>query len=50
MTSQNWGQQFRLQIRCGITGGIFAAESPFLRWRLHRLDEFIRKQVLNIVR
>jgi hypothetical protein len=39
------------QIRCGIMGGILAGwNSPFLRWRLQRLDEFIRKQVLNSVR
>jgi hypothetical protein len=45
------GQQFRRQIRCGITGGTLAGRnSPFLRWRLQRLDEFIRKQVLNSVR
>jgi hypothetical protein len=49
LTSTNWGS-YR-QIRCGITGGTLAGRnSPFLRWRLQRLVEFIRKQVLNSVR
>jgi hypothetical protein len=51
ITSENWRSNSVVRESCRITGWIFSgAESPFLRWRLHGLDDFIRKQVLNIVR